>query len=143
MVTNSHFRHTHFTPTGFDTTGHMLEVIVIKKDTLQIVDDHIDCPVGGIPDLAVIGPPGCGDADVDMGLLEIGDADLCLLGDGFVDHPSPVFFHSSGQLLQSRQRFRDRQADYSIRISLGDRHFPNDPFGCRSEIYHRAACIRV
>ena len=114
----------------------MLEVIVIEKDTLQVVDNHIDGSVGGVPDLAVIGPPGCGDTDVNMSLFIAGDTDLCLLGDGFVDHPGPVFFHGTGQFLQSRQRLRYHQADHFIRISLGDRHFPDDPFGCRSEIYY-------
>ena len=36
----------------------MLKVIVVEKDALQIIDDHIDCPVGGIPDPFVIGTPG-------------------------------------------------------------------------------------
>ena len=61
IVTASDFCHTDFAPTGFDAAGHMLEVIVIEKDSLQVVDDHIDCPVGGVPNLLVIGPSGCGD----------------------------------------------------------------------------------
>ena len=36
----------------------MFEVIVVKEDALQIVDDHIDCPVGGIPNPFVIGSWG-------------------------------------------------------------------------------------
>ena len=57
MIADSHFCHTHFAPTGLHAKGHMLEVIVIEKDALQIVDDHIDGPVGSIPNLPVIGPP--------------------------------------------------------------------------------------
>ena len=34
MVTNSYFCHTDFAPAGHHTAGHMLEVIVIEKDTL-------------------------------------------------------------------------------------------------------------
>ena len=40
MITNPDFCHTDFAPAGFHTAGHMLEVIVIEKDALQVVDDH-------------------------------------------------------------------------------------------------------
>ena len=76
IVTASDFCHTDFAPAGLDAAGHMLEVIVIEKDTLQVVDDHVDCPVGSIPNLAVIGSPGCGDPDVNMGLFKVQDAYL-------------------------------------------------------------------
>ena len=75
---------------------------------------------------------GSGDADVDMGFFEVWDAGFCLLGDGLVDHAAPVVFYCAGQLLQTRQRLRDGQADH--RISLGDRYFPDDPFWSRTEI---------
>ena len=45
MVTNSYFCHTDFSPIGHHAAGHMLEVIVIEKDTFQVVDDHVDGPV--------------------------------------------------------------------------------------------------
>ena len=99
MITNSYFCHTHFAPAGFDAAGHMLEVIVIEKDTLQVVNDHIDGPIRGVPDLLVIGTPGCGNPDVNMGFLEIWDAAFCLLSDGFVDHSGPVLFRGTGQFL--------------------------------------------
>ena len=102
----------------------MLEVIVIEKDTLQVVNDHIAAAVGGISNLTVIGATGCSDADMNMGLFKAWGADLCLLGDGLVDHPDSVFFQGTCQFLQ----FRYHQADHLIRISLGDRPFPNDPF---------------
>ena len=92
MVANSHFCHTDFAPTGHYATGHMLKVIVIEKDTLQVVDDYIDGPVGSIPDLSVIGSSGGSDPDVNMGLFKARNADLCLLGNGLVDQPGPVFF---------------------------------------------------
>ena len=92
MVADPDLCHTDFAPAGLDTAGHMLEVIVIEKDTLQVVDDHVDCPVGSIPNLAVIGSPGCGDPDMNMGLFKARDTGLCLLGDGLVNHPGPVFF---------------------------------------------------
>lgn len=34
MVANSYFCHTHFVPVDYLAVGHMLEVIVIEKDTL-------------------------------------------------------------------------------------------------------------
>ena len=43
-----------FTPIGNDPTSHMLEVIVVEKDTLQVIDDYIDCPIGGVPEPFVI-----------------------------------------------------------------------------------------
>ena len=36
-ITNSNFYHTGFTPTGRYAAGHMLEVIVIEKDTLSTI----------------------------------------------------------------------------------------------------------
>ena len=92
MVTNSNLCHTHFAPAGLNAAGHMLEIIVIEKDTLQVVNDHVDCPVGSIPNLAVIGATGCGNPDMNMGLFKARDTGLCLLGDGLVNHPGPVFF---------------------------------------------------
>ena len=58
MIANSYLCHTDFAPAGLDTAGHMLEVIVIEKDTLQVVDDYVDGSVGSIPNLAVIGATG-------------------------------------------------------------------------------------
>ena len=49
----------------------MLEIIVVKKDALQIVDDYIDCPVGGVPDPFVIGTSGCSDSDQHEGLFKV------------------------------------------------------------------------
>ena len=57
MIANSYLCHTDFAPAGLNAAGHMLEVIVIEKDALQVVD-HVDCTVGSIPNLAVIGSPG-------------------------------------------------------------------------------------
>ena len=136
MAANSYLCHTDLAPAGLDTAGHMLEVIVIEKDTLQIVDNHIDCPVGGVPNLPIVGSPECGDSDVNMGLFKARDADLCLLGDGFVDHACPVFFHNSGQLFEPWQRFWDHQADNAIIISLGDRYFTDISFSNRTKINH-------
>jgi len=58
MVADPILCHTDFAPAGFDAAGYMLEIIVIEKDTLQVVDDHVDCPVGSIPNLLVIMPVG-------------------------------------------------------------------------------------
>ena len=54
QVANPDLCHAGFTPVGHDPAGHMLEVIIIKKDTLQVVDNHIDAPVEGIPGLGII-----------------------------------------------------------------------------------------
>ena len=141
IIANTDFCHTHFTPAGFDAAGHMLEVIIIEKDTLQIIDDHVDCPVGSIPNLAVIGAPRCGDPDVNMGLFKARDTDLCLLDNGFMDHAGPVLFYGTGQLLQPRKWLRYHQADHFIRIGLGDRHFPDSPLFRSAERTRSAASL--
>ena len=76
MGTDTNLCHTESAPAGFYAARHMLEVIVIEKDTLQVVDDYIDGPVRSVPNLLVIGTPGCGNPDVNMGFLEIWDADF-------------------------------------------------------------------
>ena len=63
---------------------------------LQVVDDHVACPVGSIPCLAVAYSPGCGDTDMHMGLFKVRDTGLCFLGDSFVDHLNPVLLHFAG-----------------------------------------------
>ena len=42
MAADPHLCHTHFAPTGLYAEGHMLEVVVIEKDTLEVIDDDID-----------------------------------------------------------------------------------------------------
>ena len=41
QVANPNLRHADFTPVGHNPTGHMLEVIIIEKDTLQDTVDTI------------------------------------------------------------------------------------------------------
>ena len=96
IVANPYFCHTDFAPAGVYAAGHVLEVIVVKKDTLQVVDDHIDRPIGRVPNLAVVCSPGGGDTDMHMGLFKVWDTGLCFLGDGFVNHLDPVFLHFTG-----------------------------------------------
>ena len=136
MIADSHFCHTHFAPACIYTTRHMFKVIVIEKDPLQIVDDHIDGPVGCIPHLPIIGTPRCGNADMDMSLFKMGNANLCLLGNSLVDHMGPVLFHGSGEFLESRQWLRNHQADNTMIISLGDRYCTDGSFGSRAKVNH-------
>lgn len=64
----------------------MLHVVVLKKDTLQIVEDDLDSPVGGIPHLGVIASSWSHNPDHYKGFFEIG------------------------------QRFTDRQCHHAVRI---------------------------
>ena len=96
VVKNPYFGHTDFTPAGLYAAGHVLKVIIVKKDTLQVIDDHIDNPVGSVLYLAVVYSPGCGDPNMHMGLFKVRDAGFCFLGDGFMDHCNPVFLHFTG-----------------------------------------------
>ena len=45
MAADPHLCHTHFAPCGFYAEGHMLEVVIIEKDTLEVIDDDIDSSV--------------------------------------------------------------------------------------------------
>ena len=69
MVTNPLLCHTNFAPAGLDAAGHMLEIIVIEKDTLQVGDDHIDGPIGGIPNV-VFCAMECGNPYLNINLLK-------------------------------------------------------------------------
>lgn len=44
MAINSYICHIDFALADLNFTGHMLKVIIIEKDTFEIVDAHIDCP---------------------------------------------------------------------------------------------------
>ena len=35
----------------------MLHIVVLKEDALQVVDDDVDSPVGGVPQPGVVSPP--------------------------------------------------------------------------------------
>lgn len=49
MATDPHLCHTNFAPFGLNTAGHMFEVVIIEKDTFEVIDDDIDGTVRGIP----------------------------------------------------------------------------------------------
>ena len=68
---NPYFGAPDITPVSDDSTGHMLEIIVLEKGALQVVDDHIDGSVGSVPDPFVITSPGCPNSDQHEGLLKI------------------------------------------------------------------------
>jgi hypothetical protein len=55
---NPYFGAPDITPVSDDSTGHMLEIIVLEKGALQVIDDHIDGSVGSVPDPFVITSPG-------------------------------------------------------------------------------------
>ena len=42
MAADPHLCQTHFAPPGLYAEGHMLEVVVVEKDTLEVIDDDID-----------------------------------------------------------------------------------------------------
>ena len=120
-VANSYFRPAGFTPVGDDSAGHMLEVIIIEKNTLQVVEDYIDGSVGGIPDLGIVGAPGCINPDQHESLFKVGDTGLTFSGNFFVDFSDPMIFQRTGQLLPRRQGLPDQQRDHAFGFSLGVR----------------------
>ena len=42
MAEDPHLCQTHFTPVGFYAEGHVLKVVIVEKDTLEVIDDDID-----------------------------------------------------------------------------------------------------
>ena len=109
---NSDLSVSNLAPISDSSAGHMLKIIVIKKDTLQVVDDHIDGSIGGVPDPFVVGALGCPDSYQYEGLLKIWQTGLAFLGDGIVDHFDPVLLHIAGLFLPRRQRFRPLKSQY-------------------------------
>ena len=43
-----------FAPRSNHRKGHVLQIIVPEKDALQVIDNEVDCPVAGVPELAVV-----------------------------------------------------------------------------------------
>ena len=73
----------------------MFHVIVTEKDALQVVEDVLDGPVGGISYPGVIASPGGDDLDGDKHPFKERQRirRLGRLGDGGVEHGLPVFFY--------------------------------------------------
>ena len=42
MAADPHLCQTHFAPAGLYAEGHVLEVVIVEKDTLEVIDDDID-----------------------------------------------------------------------------------------------------
>ena len=42
MAADPHLCQTHFAPVGRYAEGHVPEVVIVEKDTLEVVDDEID-----------------------------------------------------------------------------------------------------
>ena len=120
---NSDLSVSNLAPISDNSAGHMLKIIVVKKDTLQVVDDHIDCTVGGVPDPFIIGTPRYSDPYQHEGLLKIWQTGLAFLGDGIMDHLDPVLLHIAGQFLPCRQWLWDSRYNHFL-FSLED-------WGCR------------
>ena len=42
MAADPHLCQTHFVPPSLYAEGHVLEVVIVEKDTLEVIDDDID-----------------------------------------------------------------------------------------------------
>ena len=81
----------------------MLQVVILKEDTLQVVDDDIDGPVGGIPQPGVVAPPGGNYLDLYERFFKVWKRALPgRLPDGRMECRLPVFLDGLGQLLHGR-----------------------------------------
>ena len=50
---------TFFSPPPNYRKSHVFHVVVLKKDTFQVVDNNIDGSIGGVPQPGVVAPPWC------------------------------------------------------------------------------------
>ena len=90
----------------------MLDVIIPKKDALQVVDDDIDSPVGCIPDICIVRPARRDYGDFDHRLLEVRQQSLPRsFVYRIVDHGFPVFLNRLRQPLHRMQRLVDGEGD--------------------------------
>ena len=56
ILPDAQYRCPLLTPLPDHEKRHMLDVVIPKKDTLQVVDDDVDGPVGCVPDIRVVCP---------------------------------------------------------------------------------------
>ena len=42
MAADAHLCQTHFAPVGLYAEGHVLKVVIVEKDTLEVIDDDIE-----------------------------------------------------------------------------------------------------
>ena len=45
MAADPHLCQTHFAPRSLYAEGYVLKVVIVEKDTLEVIDDDIDGPV--------------------------------------------------------------------------------------------------
>lgn len=65
-----------FAPPSNHRKGHVFHVIVFKKGTLQVIDDNVDGPVGGIPHLGIVISPGGNNLDLNGRFFKIWERTL-------------------------------------------------------------------
>lgn len=75
----------------------MFHIVVLKKDTFQVVDDNIDSPVGGVPQLSVVASSRRNDLSFNHRLIKIGEWSLLRsLLNGCMEHSFPMFLNCLG-----------------------------------------------
>ena len=112
QLRNTEDRDAFFTPPAEHGKGHMLQIIVPEEHPLQVVDDGVDGPVGGVPHVGVVRPPGGDDGDLHHRPSEMRKRFLpCRLGNGGVDHGLP------GSSSASDIRFMEGRGSWSVSVT--------------------------
>ena len=76
-----------FAPRSDHGAGHVLQIIVPEKDAPQVIDNEVDRPVAGIPELVVIAATRRGDLDLYEGPVKPRKSFLhCRLLNRSMDH---------------------------------------------------------
>ena len=101
----------------------MLQVVVLKKDALQVVDDDIDRPIGGVPQPGIVTPPGGNNLDLHERFFKVWKRALAgRLFDSRMERGLPVLLDGLSQPLYGRQRLINGQRDSGLAV------FPAAPF---------------
>lgn len=94
IIRNAEDRDTFFAPPSDHRKGHVLHIVVTEKDALQVIENNLDRPVGGVPHPRVIAAP----RRDDLNLYE-------------------RFFKIRQRFL--RRRVRDRRMEHGLPMLLG------------------------
>ena len=111
----------------------MLHIVILKKDSLQVVNDHIDGPVGDVPQAGIVTSSRGDDLQLHERLLEMWEQALPgrLFG-GPMDHRFSVFLDGLRQPFHSGQGLPNSQGDFATTICSSGHLLDKWFFLCRT-----------
>ena len=110
QLRNPNVRNTLFPPFPHHRKRHMLHIVVLKENAFQVIDHHVDGPVGGVPQAGVVTPSRGDDFQLHKRLLKIRKRALSgRLLDSTMDHRFPVLLDGLRQPFHGGQRLLNGQ----------------------------------